>query len=237
MARGDTLRQLISDLRDELRRANSPAASPDDVASLRVTINHVYATLVAANDWPFLQTMFPPITLNAGQRFYDMPEGLDVDRITTVNVEWSGDPNPVERGIGFPEYADYDPDLDERTSPIMKWDIRFNPVAGKEQIEVWPLPDGTTQSLKFYGQYNCPRLVDDTDVCRLDGTLVVLYSAAELLPKDSPDKEAKLELAKELLRQLKLRGVSGGEKRYQMGLGDTPSGEYLRARSTVRIGR
>jgi len=235
MARGDTLRQLISDLRDELRRANSPAASPDDVASLRVTINHVYSTLVASHDWPFLLTMFDGIPLVAGQRFYDMPETLDTDRVIKVDVHWSGQPHPIERGISFPEYADYDPEQNARTSPIMKWDVRFT--GEKEQIEIWPLPDGTTQTLKFFGVQKCNRLVNDTDICRLDGTLVVLYAAAELLPKDSPDKEAKLELAKELLRQIKIRGVSGGEKRYQMGLGDQPDAEYLRARATVRIGR
>lgn len=217
MARGLSLGQLISDLRDELRRANSPSASPDDVASLRRTINHVYFTLYYAHDWTFLKTMFPKITLNAGQRFYDVPDGLDFERIVEMNVWWNALPTPVERGIGFADYAAYDPEANDRSSPMMKWDVRFT--GDKEQIEVWPLPDSSAQALQFFGVYEHKRLVNDTDICRLDGELVVLYAAAELLPKDSPDKETKLAMAKDLLRLLKIRGTAAAGKTYTNGAG------------------
>ncbi len=235
MARGTTLRQLISDLRDELRRANSPAASPDDTASLRATINHVIAVIYAANDWPFLQCVYPKIKMNAGQRYYDMPEGMNPDRVLKSIVYWSGDPHPIERGIDFSDYAGYDPEDNERTSPICKWDVRFT--GERDQVEVWPLPDDTEQYLRFEGIQKVKRLVADDDICPLDDTLVVLYAAAELAPNDSADKDAKQALARELLRQLKVRAVSGGEKRYQMGLGTSSKETNLRARSTVRIGR
>lgn len=232
MARGVSLRQLISDLRDELRRANSPAAGVDDVASLRRTINHVYRVLYYTNDWPFLNTQFEPIPLVAGQRHYDFPEGLDPDRVLKATVKWSSDALPVERGISDADYNAYDSEDNERTSPIEKWDVRFT--GDREQIEVWPLPDGTTQSLRFFGTYAMAELVNDTDKCRLESEVVVLYAAAELLPKDSPDKEAKLELAKELLRQIKVRGNSGAGKVYRMGLDGDPS-QKVHPRAQVRI--
>lgn len=236
MARGVMLRQLISDLRDELRRANSPAASPDDTASLRRTINHVYSVLYYTHNWSFLNTIFDPIPLAAGQRYYDMPEGLDTERITDVRLRWSGNYFvPLDRGISVEDYNAFDPNENQRASPALKWDVRFT--GEREQIEIWPLPDDSGQSLRFTGVYKINQLVNDTDQCRLDNEVVTLYAAAELLPKDSPDKDAKLQLAQEMLRLLKLRSASGGDQqgRYRVGVGSSSSLEP-NPRTTVRIG-
>lgn len=232
MARGKTLRQLVSDLRDELRRANSPTAGPDDIASLRRTINHNYNILWMGNDWPFLRRRFPAITLNAGQRYYDFPSGLDPERITDVKVKWSADFMPVERGITVQDYTLFDSESDERSAPMMKWDIQFT--GTREQIEVWPIPDATAQSLRFDGVQSRDELVDDDDICYLESEIVVLYSAAELLPKDSPSKDAKLALAKELLRLARVRGNSAGGREFRLGLeGEGSNRPHFR--SNVRV--
>lgn len=234
MARGATLAELISDLRDELRRANSPSASPDDTASLRRTINHVYRLLYYNHDWPFLNYVFPAITLNAGQRYYDVPTGLDADRVIEAKVKWSGDFIMLDRGITFDDYNGYDPEDDERTSPALKWDVRFT--GETDQIEVWPLPDGTTQSLRFYGTYACDPLVNDTDTCRLESEVVVLFAAAELLKaQKSEDADAKLQLANELLRLVRIRSTSAGASGFRLGVGVTKDADRPHPRATVRI--
>lgn len=216
MARGATLRQLLSDLREETRRANAPAAGPDDAGPLRRTINHVYATLLANHDWPHLHAVFPKIPMSAGQRYYDVPTGLDYERITDARVWWNGLAEPLERGIGFDDYNTFDPDQNDRTSPALKWDVRFT--GDHEQIEIWPVPDGSAQSVQFVGYWQCPPLVAEDDICRLDSEVVVLYAAAELLPEDSPDKKAKLQLAQELLRLTRLRTSSGAGKTFRLGV-------------------
>ncbi|MER9685910.1 hypothetical protein [Mesorhizobium sp. M0139] len=221
MARGATLLQLISDLRDELRRANSPAAGPDDTGPLRRTINHVYATLYASHNWPHLLTYFDRVTLNAGQRYYDVPTGLDYERIIEVRNWWNGIPEPIERGISFDDYMSYDSTADVRSSPVLKWDVRFT--GDREQIEYWPLPDTSTQAVQFVGMWAYAPLVNDTDTCRLDSDIIVLYAAAELLPDTSPDKKAKLQLGQELLRLAKVRSSSGAGKTFQLGLGEASS--------------
>ena len=232
MARGATLSQLISDLRDELRRANSPSAGPDDEPSLRRTINHVYRTLYYAHDWSFLKHMFQAITLNAGQRYYDLPDGLDMERIIEARVKWGSQFHPISRGIGFDEYNTYDPEDDERSSPASRWDIRYTGTT--DQIEIWPLPDGSSQSLRLFGVYECNELVDEADVCRLESEIVVLYAAAELAKaQDNKDADAKLELAKEMLRLVKIRSASGGETGVQVGLGSAGKADNFRA--TVRV--
>lgn len=232
MARGESLRQLISDLRDELRRANSPSASPDDVPSLRRTINHVYRLLYYDNEWPFLDRLFERITLNPGQQYYDFPEGLDPDRVITAHVWWSGLASEIERGIAIEDYNAWDPQQNQRSSPAMKWDVRFT--GEREQIEVWPLPDTSSQTLQFFGTQAAPRLVNDEDVCVLESELVVLYAAAELAPADSPDKSAKLELAREMLRLTKVRANSAGGKEFRVGLGAS-GGQKVHPRALVRI--
>lgn len=233
MARGETLQQLVSDLREELRRVNSPSAGPDDTATLRRTINHVYAVLYASHNWPHLLQWFDPITLNAGQKNYDVPSGLDFERITDVVVWWSGVPEPLERGITLADYASFNSDADERSSPALKWDVRFT--GDREQLEIWPLPDSSTQTVQFVGIREIERLVNDNDVCRLDGELIVLYAAAELLPEDSPDKKAKLQMAQERLRMAKIRGVSGAGKPVRLGLGGGGADDARMSRATVRV--
>jgi hypothetical protein len=229
--RGATLNKLLTDLRDELRRSNSPAVAPDDVGPLRRTLNHVYRVLYYDHDWPFLNTLFPSMTLNAGQRYYDFPTGLDPDRVIESKVKWSGDYVDITRGIEITDYNAYDPDDNERSSPALKWDVRFT--GEREQIEIWPLPDGTDQRLRFFGTFRCDDLVNDTDICRLESELVVLYAAAELLSDEHPDKEAKRQLAQRLLALARVRGGSSS-KPVKIGLGQADR-QPIHPRALVRI--
>lgn len=232
MARGVALAELISNVRDETRRANSPSASPDDEASIRRTINHVYHVLGMSNDWPFLNTLFDGIPLNAGQRYYDFPDGLDPNRVIEAKVYWGALYTTLDRGIGLLDYNAWNPTLNQRSAPMLKWDVRFTGTT--EQIEVWPLPDSTAQVLQFYGTQAMPALVNNTDRCKLESEIIVLYAAAELLPKDAPDKDAKLELAKEALRLAKVRGNSAAGAEYRLGVGHSEQKTFPRV--TVRIG-
>lgn len=228
MARGSTLNQLLISLRAELRRA----AAPDDTASLTATLNHVYDTLYLTTDWPFLNTQFTPITLNAGQRYYDFPTGLDPDRVISSKVYWSSTYSDVERGISEADYNSFDPAQNQRSSPMLKWDVRFT--GTNEQIEVWPIPDDTAQSLHFYGTYAISKLVNLTDTCKLDDYLVVLGAAVELSPKDSADKETKQGLFTERKRLLTVRANSAGASGFTNGLGGEQR-EKLHPRAVVRI--
>lgn len=230
--RGRMLSELISDLRDELRRANNSAASPDDIPSLRRTINRVMQSVWLSHDWPHLRTDFPPINLVAGQRFYDYPAQLDPDRVERVEVFWSGYYTLAERGITREDYNAHDPEQDDRSSPVYKWDIRFTGV--KEQIEVWPLPDGSVQKLHMRGIYACPTLVNDADRCPLDSEVVLLFAAIELLPKDAPDRDVKASLAAERLRMLKARANGGAERVWTNGASDAETRPHPRATVTVR---
>lgn len=177
MARGTQFLQLVTQLRAELGRSTSPALGVADLPTLHQALNRGYGTLYK-KDWQHLRREFAKITLSAGQRYYDPPALLDLDRVEKVVVWWNAEPYPLCKGIGFEQYAAYDSTIDERNSPAGNWDVRFTGTT--DQIEIWPVPADNQQTLQFIGKTKFTRLVNDIDVCLLDDDLVVLHAAARL---------------------------------------------------------
>lgn len=227
MARGTQFSVLVSRLRSELKRSNDVAVGVDDVPSLKETLNHVYSILYLQRDWSHLRKLFSK-PLTAGTRYYNLPSGLNTERIEVAAVYWGNLPTEIHRGIGFSEYAAFDSDEDERSDPVQKYDIRWT---GTTQIEVWPIPATNDQTLKFIGIQDAPRLVNDTDQCLLDDTLVVLAAAAELI-RDGEEKKIKQALANQHLNMLTAR--QRGDGGYRLGLGPT-SGSVRPHEAVVRV--
>ncbi len=233
MARRRQFVQLIYDLRAELGRSSDPNAGVSDLPSLKQTLGRVYETLYDEHDWPHLSVFSARTTLNAGQRYYDIPTGLSAETIEEIVVWWSGQPVPLDRGISFEQYAAYDPEADDRVDPAQAWDVRFT--GTREQLEFWPLP-ASAQQFMVKGKRAFTPLVDDADLCLLDSHLVVLYAAVELLRRTkSPDADVKLAAAQQRMATLKGR-LQGGQKGVKIGLGQgSHSAQSLR--SIVRVGR
>lgn len=230
MARGKQLQQLVADLRVETGRSTSVALGVDEEQRLKTTLARVQEILYDDYDWPFLRVK-PFKSLAAGQQHYDMPAGLNLDRIEEVGVWYNGKPFPVERGIGFAEYSAYDPFEDERSDPVLKWDIVDN--GGDEQIEVWPLPASNDQRLQFIGIRNLNTFVSNTDTADLDDRLIVLFAAAEILANQkSEDAETKLRAAQDRYARLKGR-IKGGARDAVMGGGKRDDRALTRATIVV----
>lgn len=230
MAIGTAFSELVSRVRSETFRSDNLSVGVDDLHIIKEKVNAAYATLYTDHDWHHLKTVFDRIPLSAGQRYYDFPTGLNAERIIEAVVWWSGKPTPLERGIDFDDYASYSPEDDERVDPALKWDVKWTGSA--TQLEFWPLPDSNDQEAQFKGIYAAPRLVADTDLCRLDDNLVVLFASAAVLGKGK--NETILAQAQDHLRILKARG-KGGEQRHQMGLGSYVNDG--KPNFVVRIGR
>lgn len=229
--RGIQLTRLISKLRAEIGRSTNVSVGVDDAPSLIAIMQRTQETLYDDYDWPHLRVTFPAITLNAGQRYYDLPDELNYDRIEDVAIRINGLPVPFRQGIDFNCYAVFDSDAGVRSNPAQRWDIRS--VEDAEQIEVWPIPSDSANSMQFKGIRKLRPLVDAGDVCDIDDRLIVLFSAAELLAKDeSPAANIKLKAAQQLYSRLKGRSA-GARPTYRMGMG-TPSPQPYRA--TVVIG-
>lgn len=215
--RGQQLTRLISSLRAELGRSTNVSVGVDDAPALIEVLQRTQETLYDDYDWPHLRVVFDPITLQAGQRFYEFPDGLNFDRIEEVARRNSGAIVPLDRGIGFDQYRAFDSAEDVRAAPVMRWDVRSDLETGKEQLEVWPLPADESDAIQFVGIRKLRPLVDSSDTTDLDDRLIVLFAAAELHP-DEKKADIKRAAAQQLYARLKGRS-KGGSSDVRLGMG------------------
>lgn len=207
------------------------AVGVDDVQNLTVVLQRVQETLYEEYDWPHMRETFPAIPLLTGQRYYDLPTGLNYDRIEEASIRISNMPLPFTRGIDFSCYAAFDSDAGVRASPAIRWDIRS--VAAAEQIEVWPIPADNAYSMQFRGIRNLRRLIDSNDVTDLDDRLIVLFAASEILAHaEAPDAKMKLSAAQALLARLKGRSAAASPT-IRLGMGRP---DFVPYRATIIIG-
>lgn len=226
MARGTQLLKLVEMLREEVSRATSVAVGNDDLAGLKNKLSRTQEVLYDEYDWPFLQEVFPAKTLQAGERYYDFPDGMNPERISDndnpddpgVVIWYSNLPRPIQRGIGFREYAIYNSDAGVRQEPALAWDVRWTGTS--EQFEIWPIPVSNTTTIQFKGVRTLRPLISDSDVCDLDDQLIVLFSAAEILARQgSASAPGVATLATRRLARVKGRSKAA-TKTYRMGMGD-----------------
>ena len=225
MPRGVTLEQLIYNLRSEVGMSTNPAVSRSTRARFITVLNRVQRRLYADYEWPFLK-IYRDVEMQAGSRYYDFPDDIDIDRAIKFEVKHGGLWQKVGYGITKEHLNEYDSDADVRSDPVWRWDFHLGDGDADPQIEVWPLPatDGTAATLENYvrvhGTQKLEEMVDDADTCLIDSDLLVLYAAAEILAKmRTADATAKLENANALYLKLKGRATPASEP-FKVG-GDT----------------
>lgn len=185
MARGQTLGQLMTAVRAEARMTTNAAAGLNSNENIRQVVARIYENLWDQTDWPHLEATFE-IQLQAGQSLYGIPAGVRSERLSEKAgyAYYPGDARryPVRaKDIGWVEYNELEPSIPtQRLDPMRFWCIRPD-----DMIEVWPVPatgwPTTQNSLFLRGIRNVEPLVDDADICELDGRLVSLFAAAELM--------------------------------------------------------
>lgn len=217
-------------LRDELGRSESVSVGVSDRPRLVNAINRVYSGLADDHDWPHLRKTFDKIKINAGQHLYDFPTDLNYDRVEQTRIWWNATPHPILRGITLDDYVVFDTTANVRSDPVMKWDVR-RVVAGKEQVEVWPIPAGA-QAMQFIGFIKTPKLINDSDVCLLDDNLVTLYAALRFI-KDPKEKQIAMGEAKDKLDTLR-SNVHSSDDSIRMGLGSPKPTPYTNVVIRVR---
>lgn len=222
MARGTQLQELVAQLRSETGRNQSVAVGTSELDNLKGQLARVQEVLYDDYDWPFMNVE-RSINLQAGQRYYDFPEDLNYDRLDTVKYKYGNVYTDVERGITFDDYSIYDSGAGDRSSPLIKWDVRNT--GTYEQLEAWPVPNDAGK-LCFFGTKKLARLTQDDDRADLDDRLIVLFLAAEILAKQkSPDAKNKLDLANARLLRLRANSQSSS-KTIQVGLGNRNRSSY-----------
>lgn len=222
MARGKTLLKLLQDLRAEIRASGNAAHHASTRESHLLLLQRVQEDIYDRHDWPHLRVT-RDIDVQAGQRYYDPPTDINIDRVESIEVRYGDQWVPVDYEIDASHYSAWDSDLDQRSWPVERWKIHED-----EQFEVWPIPASNADPvsldgrLKITGIRKLPPLVADDDVTLLDDRLIVLYAAAELLAgSGAKDAQAKMQAA--VTRERMLTANLSKVKTFSLsGRGDDP---------------
>ncbi len=189
-----TLEAILQDVRYETRRSANRNHGIGEEDSIKYLIQREQRRLWWAHDWKHLRVI-AALTINAGQRYYDAPAGISLERINRFQVDFGGEWIDLHKGVDMTHYSIYNSDDDERADPAERWDVRNTGAAA--QIEIWPLA-ASEQSGKLSGIKDLGIFVADEDNCTLDATLITLYAAAKL----KPDEPSILAAANDLYKNL-----------------------------------
>lgn len=236
MARGTTLGELVTQLRTEAKLDPNPALSLNIVESMKQKLRATQERLYDEFDWPHLKVTQDK-QVQAGQRYYDVPTDINLERIIAVDYRWGGVWHPVERGISLEQYNQHDSDNSViRVDPVQRWDVKHT--GSGAQIEIWPLPltnyNATTKdgSLRFTGIRRLGALVAIADLADLDDQLIVKYVAASMLASRK-DPEAQVVLAEARARKKTLQGRITKTRRNSFSLGGSGGRDHHRERAPL----
>jgi hypothetical protein len=181
-------------------------------------LNRVQKELVAAHNWPFLKVT-RDVTTVPGERFYEFPEDMDFESINEAYNLWGNTYHKLCYGIEPEDLNVYGASETLQSDPIQKWMVYPD---NTRQFEVWPSP-ATASTVRFRGRLKVRDMVADADQAVIDGTLIVLFAAAEILAKQkSADAQIKLQKAQSLLTNIKRQQGADKRKPAIMGGGTEP---------------
>ena len=237
MALYSTFGDVLAMTRSEAGLSPDPAVGTAALERHKQTINRVYQQLYEKHDWSHLRYTAPRVQVQAGQRFYDFPAGINVNRAVEVMAWWANQPYPLTPGIEYRDRFAYRPE--NRVDPPQKFDLRATS-AGVTQFELWPTPSGSTVQIEIVGTRAAPKLVNSIDIVLLDDYLVALYAAEALARPVNKDRADGL-LAAALQHFQTLRGndrlpETEGSTAMRLGIPDERRG-LIRGKAVVRIGR
>lgn len=204
MPRGTTLTNLVAMVKAELLLDSSDAIAPGGDATLMVQIAMQQQWLALRYEWPFLQKE-TDVAMVPGTQYYAWPQVTSVDvfdlgRPVQAWCYQNGLWNPTRYGITPTQYNSLDPDQDQRSDPVLAWQLYRTSTL---QFEVWPLPS-TATVLRLMGQMVLPTLASGSDTAVLDDILIAQFTAAKLAARlKSADAPALLAQAQATLQALR----------------------------------
>lgn len=207
MARTQTLQEMVSNLRAEAGHSLSIAQGINTEQTLKYLLKRTQEELWTAFIWPEL-TVRDDRPLLAGQYDYDYGVNLKFDAIREA---WAAQPGsatwtPVTYGIGEELLAAGSGLNSTASDPVQAWE------ANGSKFRVWPTPVSGGW-LRFKGNRELQPLVANSDSCTLDATVIILFTASELLARSkSEDAANKLQKAQRHLTKLQGNQVSAKNK-------------------------
>lgn len=103
----------------------------------------------------------------AEQAFYDYPPDCNIERITSFSVLWGGRYVPLKEGIT----------LEQRNIPTSGIPTSYE---RREQLELYPIPDTASYTLRFEYIRTLEPLVNNNDRTSIPSELVFLHAMANV---------------------------------------------------------
>ena len=205
----------LSELRRELLAETFQSLNPSQTTSSTPFYNYQLDRTQREQwneiEWPHL-TIYKDIPMVIGQRYYSYPPQLPFDSIFRIwwpqGVTWV----PLDYGINPQTYATMGGENIQAWPPRRWRNVAVYNEATQQtqpaaQFEIWPTPGPSTPfSLRVEGNAPLNPLIEDTDICVIDATLIVLFAAAEILAmQKSESASLKLQKANQYRRMLVAR--------------------------------
>ena len=198
-----TLGAMLEELRAEVGASLSPGHNLNQTETQYYLLRRTERELYAAYDWPHLITE-ERFTVTAGTRYIGPFETVDYEQINEVYGSYGSEFQPLMYGVTPDDYLEYDPETGDRGFPVCK----YRPVPETEEIELWPIPSQDITVI-VRGQMKLSDMKNPDDKSTLDGTLIVLFAAADLLSSwDRNAAAAKAAKAANFLRSLRTNLIS-----------------------------
>lgn len=211
MARGSTLSQLRDQLRAEMGASSSVAMGVNSVPQMNHMLNRVQERLWTDYDWPFLWIEVD-ITSQPGVRYYNIPQEVNPDKITKIMIKWNDFWYTCENGIGPEHYNVVDSDEGEMEDEVRRWRMADE----QKKIEVWPIPETADQTFRIFAFKSFQKMVSDSDKAMLDDTLIVMFTAAEMLAS-MKDEGAQIKYDQARLHFARLKAMATKNADFTMG--------------------
>lgn len=187
MATGRTLAQVLADVCVQVGVSSVAAQQQDIREALKTHIRNEQERLIDDYDWlPFknaTEGSWFDVTLVAGERYYDWPDGFDYKTLKGMWCLMNGTWLPINYGITLDDYTAFSSEDDERADPVQKWDFHT-----EEQLEIWPLPVDDGGTIRLEGR-QLPDVVaaSESTVMVIDHIALSKFAAASFL-RSRPDE-------------------------------------------------
>lgn len=214
MALRTTLDEIVEMARSEAKLSTNTSRGVDHLDHIRQLVRSAYNSLLDEFDWKHLnlkrEDSFKQMA--AGQRYYDWPTNLNVNKIAKVWFLWGNTWGEICEGITYEQYNNKNSENDERSDPVDRWSWY-----GHLQFEVWPIPVGATGRVGFQGQKKGELLTNGGSRADLDDIMLSQYVGGELLAENGDEDGAKLKLSKANRRRGTMISSSAVSSRFVMG--------------------
>lgn len=200
------LSEMVLDLRAEAGHSLMLGQGTNMEDTLKYYLRRTQRELYAGFDWPQFMA-YETVEVPAGTRLLPGFTNIDDEQINTLWTRSGSSWVALTFGIDPVDFSAFNSADGARSNPIRRY--RYDPL--NAALEIWPIPSADTQVMGL-GQIRLPPLVADSDKSLLDGQMIVMFAAANILARQKSE-DAGLVLNKAQQYLVSLQKQNGSQKR------------------------